>query len=75
MNRHEAQRPDPELAAQVARLWPHREHEANPLLALLCRAGMHRWRCLDLASLVPGNDVQHCFRCSRVKIDGILYDV
>lgn len=63
-----------DLAAQVARLWPHREHEANPLLALLCNAGLHRWRRLDLDGLVRGHDVQHCFRCSRVKIDGITYE-
>jgi hypothetical protein len=63
-----------ELAVRVAKLWPHREHEANAALGLLCRAGLHRWRRLDLASLVPDKDIAHCFWCSRVKIDGVVYD-
>ena len=65
---------DSELASRVARLWPHREHEANALPGLLCRAGVHRWRRLDIAALVPRRDAQHCFWCSKVKIDGVIYD-
>jgi hypothetical protein len=67
--------PDSELAAQVAKLWPHREHESNGALSLLCRAGLHRWRRLDLTTIVPGKDVQYCFWCSTVKIDGVGYGV
>jgi hypothetical protein len=67
--------PDQELAGRVARLWPHREHEANGVFGLLCRVGVHSWRGLDLATLVPGKDIRHCFWCSKVKIDGIVYDV
>jgi len=66
--------PDAELAVRVAKLWPHREHESNSVLGLLCRLGMHRWRRLDLATLVPGKQIHHCFWCSKVKIDGVLYD-
>ena len=65
---------DSELAVRVARLWPNREHEANSVLGLLCRAGLHRWRRLDLAALVPGKEILHCFWCSKVKIDGVIYD-
>ena len=65
---------DAELARKVARLWPHREHEANVVLAQLCRTGLHRWRRLDLGTLVPGRDVRYCFWCSKVKIDGSDYD-
>lgn len=65
---------DSELAVRVARLWPNREHEANSVLGLLCRAGLHRWRRLDLAALVPGKEIFHCFWCSKVKIDGVIYD-
>jgi hypothetical protein len=74
MNCSENELPDSELAMRVAKLWPHREHEANSLLCLLCRVGLHSWRRLDLAALAPGKDILHCFRCSRVKIDGIVYD-
>ena len=63
-----------ELAVRVSKLWPHREHEANGALGLLSRAGLHRWRRLDLASLVPDKDIAHCFWCSKVKIDGVVYD-
>jgi len=65
---------DSELAARVAKLWPHREHEASSVLGLLCRAGVHRWRRLDLATLVPNREVLHCFWCSKVKIDGVIHD-
>jgi hypothetical protein len=65
---------DSELAARVAKLWPHREHEASSVLGLLCRAGVHRWRRLDLATLVPNREVLHCFWCSKVKIDVVIHD-
>jgi len=42
------QAPDPELPSQVARLWPHRECEANIMLGQLCRVGLHWWRRLKL---------------------------
>lgn len=67
--------PDSELAVRVAKLWPHREHEANGALGLFCRVGVHRWRRLELTDLLPGRDIAHCFWCSRVKIDGVFYDV
>lgn len=66
--------PDSELAIRVAKLWPHRTHEANAMLSLLCRVGVHRWRRLDLSTLLPGKDVLHCFWCSKIKIDGTAYD-
>ncbi len=65
--------PDSDLVARVARLWPHREHEANGALALLCRAGLHRWRKLDLTRQAPDRDIAHCFWCSKVRIDGTVY--
>ena len=65
---------DSELAHQVAKLWPHREHEANILLGQFCRVGLHRWRKLDLTTLVPDKSVLHCFWCSRIKIDGVVYE-
>lgn len=64
-----------ELAKQVAKLWPHREHEASSVLGLLCRAGLHRWRRLDLEKLAPHRDIEYCFWCSKVRIDGVPYDV
>jgi hypothetical protein len=74
MKSPESASPDSELAVRVAKLWPHREHEANSALGLLCRAGLHRWRRLDLTTLVPGRDISHCFWCSKVRVDGVLYD-
>ena len=65
---------DEALAAQLAKLWPHREHESNAFKNLFCRFGLHRWRKLYLEELVPGRDVSFCFWCSKVKIDGVEYD-
>ena len=64
-----------ELARRVAKLWPHREHEAPSVLGLLCHTGVHRWRRLDLTALVPDRDIQYCFWCSKVKIDGDIFDI
>jgi len=65
---------DPNLATRVAKLWPHREHEANFVLAQFCRVGLHSWRQLDLAELAPGREIHFCFWCSKVRIDGVAYD-
>lgn len=65
---------DSDLAIAVARLWPHRKHESAAVTGLFCHVGWHNWRRLDLASLVPNKDIRHCFWCSKVKIDGIVYD-
>ena len=66
---------DSKLAARAASLWPNREHEADSVLGLLCRVGLHRWRRLDLTTLAPGRNILHCFWCSKVKVDGVVYDV
>ena len=66
--------PDSELAHRVAKLWPHREHEANTALALFCRIGLHHWRQLDLTTPIPNKDIRHCFHCSKIKVDGVIYD-
>jgi hypothetical protein len=74
MKRPEKASPDSELAVRAAKLWPNREHEASSVLGLLCRVGLHRWRRLHLETLAPGKDIVHCFWCSKVKIDGVIYD-
>lgn len=65
--------PDAALATSLTRLWPHREHESNALQSMLCRAGFHRWQKLDLREIAPAKDVSFCSRCSKVRIDGVLY--
>jgi hypothetical protein len=65
---------DSELVVSLAKLWPHREHESNCLLNLFCSAGLHRWRQLDLSELYPGKEVRYCFWCSKIKVDGVVYD-
>ena len=66
---------DFELAVRVAKLWPNREHEASSPLGLLCRLGLHRWRRLNLSVIAPNRKIVHCFWCSKVKVDGKVYDV
>jgi hypothetical protein len=75
MKSPENAQPDTELAGRVAKLWPHREHESNSVFGILCRFGLHRWRRLDLAELEPDKDILYCFWCSKVKVDGIVYDI
>jgi len=41
------------LARSLAQLWPHRWHESNCLLNILCDIGLHRWMKLDLSAFVP----------------------
>ena len=65
---------DAQLATQVARLWPNREHESSAVLGHLCRLGIHRWRQLDLATFAPGRDIRFCFWCSKVRINGVAYE-
>ena len=64
---------DYELAVRAAKLWPNRKHEASSVLGLPCRVGLHRWRRLDLTTLMPGKDIHLCFWCSNVKVDGVVY--
>jgi hypothetical protein len=65
---------DAALAASLAKLWPHREHESNAVKNLFCRVRLHRWRQLNLEELAPDKDVDYCFWCSKIRIDGVLYD-
>jgi hypothetical protein len=64
---------DQQLATCLAKLWPHREHEAPSFSGLLCRLGLHRWRSLDLSGIAPQKDVRFCFWCSVVKVDRHIY--
>lgn len=64
---------DANLATSLARLCPHREHEASAVAGLLCRVGVHYWRSLDLTELAPARDIRFCFWCSKIKIDGAIY--
>jgi hypothetical protein len=64
---------DSELAVSLARLWPHREHESSAVKNLFCLVGMHRWRQLDLSKLYPRKEVRYCFWCSKIRIDGVIY--
>ncbi len=65
---------DSGLATQVAKLWPHRENEANIILGQFCRIRLHWWRRLDLSEIFPGKDIQCCFSCKKVKIDGAVHE-
>ncbi|MGA3087626.1 MAG: hypothetical protein ABSD75_03385 [Terriglobales bacterium] len=55
----------PEL---VARLAPHRTHEASWLQSLLCSFGLHRWYRLHLGGRIGSVDVRLCRWCEKVRI-------
>ena len=66
---------DAVLATSLAtKLWPHREHESNAVKNLFCCVGLHRWRQLELKELVPDKEVHFCFWCSKVRVDGVIYE-
>ena len=65
---------DAALIASLAKLWTHREHESNAIKNLCFTVGMHRWRALDLSQLHPGKDVRYCFWCSKIEVDGVIYE-
>jgi hypothetical protein len=69
------QAPHYDLAREVAKLWPHRSTNRLALTSLLCGVGIHYWRSLSLGDLYPGKIIQHCFWCSNVRIDRVVYDV
>ncbi|MGH9505743.1 MAG: hypothetical protein ACRD13_02365 [Terriglobales bacterium] len=66
-----------QLAADLARLWPHRRHESGAFRGFFCRWGRHRWARLNLEALLPererGRDVGFCRWCSAVRIGGVTY--
>jgi hypothetical protein len=66
--------PDAALAGRLAKMWPHREHEASAVAGILCRLGIHFWRRLDVEDMVPGRKVRFCFWCTKVSIDGVHYE-
>ena len=69
-----ASRPaDAELVVSLAKLWPHRQHESNAVKNFFCSVGLHRWRQLDLSELCRGKEIRFCFWCSKIKIDGVIY--
>ena len=65
---------DAELAASLGTLWPHRWHESNWVKNLLCYFGFHNWKQLYLDELVPKREVRFCYWCTKVKLDGVIYD-
>jgi hypothetical protein len=67
---------DAALAMAVLNSGLARLHESSPLLGLLCRARLHRWAQLNLKGLGPDTkEVRFCRWCTKVKINGIAYDV
>ncbi len=64
---------DQQLATNLAKLWPHREHEAPSFAGVFCRLGLHRWRKLSIAEFAPQKHMRFCFWCPVIKIDGQIY--
>ncbi len=75
MRQHNYEPFNHDMAREVARLWPHRKHESPALTSFLCGMGIHYWRSLSLGELYPGKTIHHCFWCSKVRVDGVIYEV
>ena len=62
-------------AKSLARLWPHRMHESSFLKNMLCHVGLHRWAQLALQRLLPGRTkVRFCRWCSKIEVNGVIYE-
>ncbi len=67
--------PDAALATALAKMWPHRLHESSVLWNIFCLVRLHRWAQLNLTGLVPETkEVRFCRWCSKVRINGIVYE-
>jgi|HubBroStandDraft_6_1064221.scaffolds.fasta_scaffold673564_2 hypothetical protein len=74
---HELRAPgsDAALATSLKKWWPHREHESSSLKAFSCFCGIHRWRELKIQEfLPPGKEVRFCHWCSKIRINGVIYE-
>ncbi len=66
---------DAVLATALKKLWPHREHESNCVKAFFCLCRIHRWRQLNIQQFVPqGKEVRFCHWCSKIRINGTIYE-
>lgn len=67
--------PDAILATALKKWWPHREHESNSMKAFFCLCGIHRWRELKIQQFLPqGKEVRFCHWCSKIRINGTIYE-
>jgi hypothetical protein len=74
---HELRAPDSDaaLATSLKKWWPHREHESSSLKAFSCFCSIHRWRELKIQEfLPPGEEVRFCHWCSKIRINGVIYE-
>jgi hypothetical protein len=58
-----------DIADRLSRLSPHRTHESNWLMSLLCRFGGHCWHETEFGS-VPPQKLSFCLWCTKVKVGG-----
>jgi hypothetical protein len=64
---------DAQLANILRKLWPHRQHESNAFMHLMCYFGLHQWSPKDVERLLPERKVRFCRWCPGVEIDGVIY--
>jgi len=66
---------DAALAKSMAKLWPNRLHESGAFRSLPCHVGLHRWAQLHVENLLPEKkEIRFCRWCSKVKVNGVIYD-
>jgi hypothetical protein len=66
---------DAALATSLKKWWPHREHESSAMKAWCCRCGVHRWRALKIEKfLPPAKEVRFCYWCSKIRINGVIFE-
>jgi hypothetical protein len=60
--------PDSDLASQVAKLWPHRECEANIISGQFCRIGLHWCRSFTVTIQLRTLCTQGCCSFHQAKL-------
>ncbi len=62
-----------EVTARLARLSPHRVHEANWFKSILCSFGFHPWYYPKLDRTIPEGEIGYCRWCAKVKVHDVVH--
>jgi len=54
------------------KLSPHRAHESNWIMSLLCWCGWHHWYRLNVGDRLAPSEIHFCRWCPKVEVNGAV---